>query len=118
MAKWKPAALCADCGAESEPQHGVVGPQVIRHRMACPALGHREVIGEGVLQTGPLGPRLVGRLVYRPSGRWHVLMVGRNVATRLRTRERAIEAALAWQPADADDAEVLAQLLDPRLRRS
>lgn len=63
-----------------------------------------------VYQEGPVGPRLVGQLHQQPSGRWHVVMAGRKVAMRLRTREAAVEAALAWEP-EPDDAELLAQLL-------
>lgn len=117
MAKFKPAAYCSECGAEATPERGLGGPQVIRHRLACPALGTREVLDRDVLQTGPLGPRLVGRLHQQPSGRWHVIMCGRRVAMRLRTRAAAVAVAMAWQPTDPDDAELLAQVLDHRLRR-
>lgn len=35
MARFKPAARCGECGAESTPERGTAGPQVLRHSEGC-----------------------------------------------------------------------------------
>lgn len=103
----KPAARCPECGAESVPERPTGGPQVIRHARTVDASSGF------VYQCGPVGPRLVGRVALQPSGRWHVVMAGKTVAMRLRSRPAAEKVALAWQPTDPADAEVYRQLVDP-----
>lgn len=68
-----------------------------------------------VYQEGYGGPRLIGQLHRQPSGRWHVVMLGRRVAMRLRSREAAVRVAMEWQPEPGLETELLPKLLDPRL---